>query len=226
MPTRLRRTRGAGGPAAPRGLDRPRQTRAGARGAAQTRTGARLSGPEAAHRVPGATRAPSSGRGDPAGRRAPGAESERRASGSPRGPRCAVHPPDRLTCRRRVRLLVGFRLCCRRDCRRGQRVHRTASHVSALHVTSSAPALRASAPPRHAPARLATPTQRHVPPVPPGPAHYLAPGRYGPAHTGAPRPRPGFSTPPRPRGPGRDGSARAAPPRGVAAGVHSPRSLA
>lgn len=81
MPTRPRRKRGAGGPATRRALDRPGQTRAGARGEVQTGTGARLPGLEAAQRVPGATRAPGSGRGDPAGRGAPGAVSEPRATG-------------------------------------------------------------------------------------------------------------------------------------------------
>lgn len=75
------------------------------------------------------------------------------------GPRAACP-----TCRRRIRLLVSLRLSCCSDCRRGQRVHRAASHVSPLaHVTSSrarpaSPAHASSCPawprprqPRHAP---------------------------------------------------------------------------
>lgn len=111
----------------------------------------------------GATRAPGSERGDPAGRGAPGAGSEPRAPGLP-GEQAQV---GRLTCHQWIRLLVCLLVSCGRDCRRGQRVHSTASHVSARHVTSSAPALPAAARPRHAHSRLATPTPT---PGPSGPA--------------------------------------------------------
>lgn len=76
-----------------------------------------------------------------------------------KGPRAACP-----TCRRRIRLLVSLRLSCCSDCRRGQQVHRAASHVSPpAHVTSSrarpaSPAHASSCPawprprqPRHAP---------------------------------------------------------------------------
>lgn len=94
-----------------------------------------------------------------------------------RRPRWAASPLARLTCRQGIRLLVRLFVSCCRDWRRGQRVHSTASHVSARHVTSSAlPASPRPLPPGHAPG--------------PCPRTRTRPGHAAPGRTGA---RPGHA---------------------------------
>lgn len=99
--------------------------------------------------------------------------------------RCrASHPAACLTCRWRIRLLVSLRLSCRSDCRRGQRVHRTASHVSpCAHVTSSrarwpAPPTPALVRRSHAHPNLATPL-REPPALRPRPCPRATPKPRG-----------------------------------------------
>jgi len=177
---------GRAGAAAPRDPDSPWETQAEARGEAQTRTGA-----EVLSR--GATRPPGRGPGgavrgeDPAGAGSPGPGREPKAAGPQRRgpePRGAWGDGACHTCRWRVRLLVHLRLSSCSSGRGGQRVHRAAGHVSARHVTSSAPAGLGPASPRPCPG-LATPTPGLSPP---------APGLLRPL-SASPRPRTGSATP-------------------------------
>lgn len=194
-------------------------------------------------RARGALRSVAVARGAPA--RSQGAEGRGVTGWGARAGRDSKGTASR-TCRRRVRLLLSLHLSCRRDWRRaclpGQPVHHAASHVSARHVTSSAPGgplhhahLRTPRPgpaqsrPRHAPCPASPHPLRacHAPcltsPRPPQACHAPSPALQRPT---TPRPghaatgRAGLSSLPRSRFPPWARSRRSSPTR-LAAGRHT-----